>query len=334
MPIVFRTTPTGCQQGPYGQLIVTPITNLSATSTVVGQIVLTWSGGAGYNVQYSYALSNGTIQSTSGINPTTITLTSTNSITSIVTLTATVLGGSTSAISNSVTTSNPFFAAIPTSVTSNGLPTMYYPFWSDLKDYYSNTSTGVVDYALPTTGSNVAQFSTTKQYKTGANITGSMFQNGSWFKLPDLPAGYGTTTGGMTMCTWFNITSGGSTWVNENAAGRMKIFSQGNAQPLNYNFVNVPGGNGTTVNMGQWYFIVITAVWNGAVTQTVKDTANNTYTYTLGGGNWTSSPGASAGYHALGADNGNETGAGLYVNNFSIWPRVLSAAEITALYNM
>jgi hypothetical protein len=86
--------------------------------------------------------------------------------------------------------------------------------------------------------------------------------------------------------------------------------------------------------MGQWYFIVITAVWNGAVTQTVKDTANNTYTYTLAGGNWTTSPGASAGNHALGADSGGETGAGLYVNNFCIWPRVLSGTEINALYTM
>ena len=107
MPIVFRTTPTGIQQGPYSQLIVTPITNLTATSTVAGQIVLTWSGGAGYNVQYSYAVSTGTIQSTSGTNPTTITLTSTSQITTNVTLTETVLGGSTSAVSNSVTTINP-----------------------------------------------------------------------------------------------------------------------------------------------------------------------------------------------------------------------------------
>jgi len=104
MPIVFRTTPTGIQQGPYSQLIVSPITNLYATSTVAGQIVLSWSGGAGYNVQYSYAVSAGTIQSTSGINPTTITLSSTSQITTNVTLNETVLGGSTSAVSNSVTT--------------------------------------------------------------------------------------------------------------------------------------------------------------------------------------------------------------------------------------
>ena len=107
MPVVFRTTTTGIQQGPYSQLTVTPITNLTATSTIAGQIVLTWSGGSGYNVQYSYALSTGTIQSTSGINPTTITLTSTNQVTTTVTLTETVLGGSTNAVSNSITTSSP-----------------------------------------------------------------------------------------------------------------------------------------------------------------------------------------------------------------------------------
>ena len=117
MPIVFRTTPTGIQQSPYSQLIVTPITNLTATSTVAGQIVLTWSGGVGYNVQYSYAVSTGTIQSTSGINPTTITLISTNSVTTTVTLTETVLGGSGTAVSNSVTTPLLLTAAISTTPT-------------------------------------------------------------------------------------------------------------------------------------------------------------------------------------------------------------------------
>ena len=109
-------------QGPYkcasqSNMYPSAITGLTAASTVAGQITLSWSGGLGNNVVYSYALSNGTIQSTSGINPTTITLTSTNSITSIVTLTATVLGGSTSAISNSVTTVLLLTAAISTTPT-------------------------------------------------------------------------------------------------------------------------------------------------------------------------------------------------------------------------
>jgi len=144
MPIVFRTTPTGIQQGPYSQLIVSPITNLSATSSVAGQIVLTWSGGAGYNVKYSYALSSGTIQSTSGINPTTITLTSTNSVTTTVTLTETVLGGSASAVSNSVTTVSP-----------NG--TAHFVGYDSTS---TNGSYTIFAYTTPKTTSNAITFTT------------------------------------------------------------------------------------------------------------------------------------------------------------------------------
>ena len=108
MPYVFtsNSTPNNLKAITASQsnLFTTPITGLSATSTVAGQIVVTWSGGLGNNVKYSYALSSGTIQSISGKNQTTITLTSTDSVTTTVTLTASVLGGSTSVVSSPVTT--------------------------------------------------------------------------------------------------------------------------------------------------------------------------------------------------------------------------------------
>jgi len=107
MPLTFRSNPTGYQESSYANLIPTPITSVTAASTVAGQITLSWTGGAGNNVKYSYALSTGTIQSVSGVNPTTITLTSNTSISTIVTVTATVLDGSTNAVSNSVTTAAP-----------------------------------------------------------------------------------------------------------------------------------------------------------------------------------------------------------------------------------
>ena len=106
---VFRDTLGQCQIAPYSKMIPTAITGLNANSTVAGQITLSWSGGLGSNVIYSYVLSTGTIQSVSGsASPVTITLTSTAQITTTVTLTARVLGGSTSVVSNSVTTINPY----------------------------------------------------------------------------------------------------------------------------------------------------------------------------------------------------------------------------------
>ena len=104
MPLTFRPTPTGYQQASYNQLIPTLITNLTAVSNTPGQITLTWSGGDGYNIKYSYAVSNGILVSSSGINPTTLQLSTQNSIITTITLTGTVLGGSTTATSNSVTT--------------------------------------------------------------------------------------------------------------------------------------------------------------------------------------------------------------------------------------
>ncbi len=104
MPLTFRPTPTGYQQASYNQLIPTPITNLVAVSNLPGQITLTWSGGDGYNIKYSYAISTGTLVYALGINPTTLQLSSQNSINTTVTLTGTVLGGSTTATSANVTT--------------------------------------------------------------------------------------------------------------------------------------------------------------------------------------------------------------------------------------
>ena len=104
MPLTFRPTPTGYQQASYNQLIPTPITNLNAVSNTPGQITLTWSGGDGYNIKYSYALSNGTLVYALGSNPTTLQLSSQNSVTTTVTLTGTILGGSTTATSTSITT--------------------------------------------------------------------------------------------------------------------------------------------------------------------------------------------------------------------------------------
>ena len=111
---VFRDTLGQCQIAPYSKMFPTTITGLTATSTVAGQIVLTWSGGLGSNVIYSYVLSNntnpistiGTLTGNGVGTPysITLTLTSTAQVATTVTLTATVLGGSTSAVSGSVVT--------------------------------------------------------------------------------------------------------------------------------------------------------------------------------------------------------------------------------------
>ena len=124
---VFRNTGGSTTLASYSNTIPTSITNLTASSSVAGQITLTWSGGLGNNVKYSYTLSSGTIQSTSGTNPTTITLTTNSATTTTVTLTASVLAGSTSATSNSITTVAPITATVTgyTSSVVNGSYTIF-----------------------------------------------------------------------------------------------------------------------------------------------------------------------------------------------------------------
>jgi len=118
MVFLFKNTNGPITWGAVSNIIPTPITGLTATSTVAGQITLSWSGGIGQNVKYSYVLSSGTVQSVSGTaSPVTLTLTSTNQVTTTVTVTATLLGGSTSAVSNSVTTQSLLVAALSTTPT-------------------------------------------------------------------------------------------------------------------------------------------------------------------------------------------------------------------------
>ena len=113
MPFIFTSKGQQTLWATQSNMIPTAITGLTATSTVAGQITLTWSGGLGNNVKYTYALSNNTnpIATIGAITgngvgtpySVTLTLTTTNSVTTTVTLTASVLGGSTSAISSSIT---------------------------------------------------------------------------------------------------------------------------------------------------------------------------------------------------------------------------------------
>lgn len=58
MVFLFKNTNGPITWGAVSNIIPTPITGLTATSTVAGQITLTWSGGIGQNVKYTYALSN------------------------------------------------------------------------------------------------------------------------------------------------------------------------------------------------------------------------------------------------------------------------------------
>jgi len=115
MPLTYRSLGNRYQISSYSNLIPTPITNVAATSTVAGQIVVTWSGGAGYKPIYTYSVYNNTgsaivspsAYTISGTNPTTLTLTDTTSNSYTVTVTSNVLDGSGNGLSNAITSQSP-----------------------------------------------------------------------------------------------------------------------------------------------------------------------------------------------------------------------------------
>jgi len=102
---------------------ITPLSNINAVSSAPGQIVVTWTGGVGSNVQYSYSLSNGIIASSRGTNPTTLTLTRTDPLTTTVTVTATPFGNPFASVSG---TSSPINvgAGVGTGIKAPTMPTV------------------------------------------------------------------------------------------------------------------------------------------------------------------------------------------------------------------
>ena len=210
--------------------------------------------------------------------------------------------------------------AIPSTVSANGLPTLHYPFWNDVLDYATNTGTGGSDGTL-----NSSIYSTTRSYKSG--ITGSLCTNNSYFRLPDLPAGYGSANG-FTMCGWFYLPSASSTlWSNANGNGRVKLFSQGTSTFLAY--VTSMGTNTTvTSSVNTWEFVVYKAQPLGG---SVMLSINNGTVATVG--TWTvATTATNSSFNNIGADSPTDASL-IYVNNFYLFPRLLTTAEITALYN-
>jgi hypothetical protein len=263
MPLTFRTS-AGYTQGSYSQLIVSPMTNLIATSTVAGQITLTWSNAVGYNVKYSYALSSGTIQSISGQNPTTITLTSTNSIITAVTLTASVLGGSVSATSDSVTTLNPIKTLNTIYSALSGAPNITYNYNSQ-NCHVACDVTGQYIYVTQGSTSNFLYYS----------------------------SNYGATFSSVTFPTlglvWYSQITCSSTgqyvWVTANNGSA--YYSQNGGTSSNPTFTivsspNVSGPYATAVSADGTKVCLCSSTINGAGYSTNGTSATPTFTASTG----------------------------------------------------
>jgi len=267
------------------------ITSLNATSSVAGQITLSWLGGLGNNVKYSYALSTGTIQSVSGISsPVTLTLTTTDSVTTTVTLTATVIGGSASAVSNSVTTTSPYKTPSVTSglvlhsdflnpTTYSGTGTTFYNLVDSAAQSIMLGGAGSYSYSSPyliITNPTQGSFGT---YLLSASY--SVQTISLWLKINDTDTRYlydsRNISGATAFYLYYNSTGGISTnvtsvFINGGASNLSAILPIGSL--FNITFVlgsavtgNAMLGNSNTNNLNFNVSIARIVMYNRALSQ-------------------------------------------------------------------
>ena len=328
---VFRDTLGQCQIAPYSKMIPTAITNLTATSTVAGQITLSWSGGLGSNVVYSYVLSSGTIQSVSGsASPVTLTLTSTNQITSTVTVTAILLGGSGSVVSNSVTTPIPISGWVIVNKA-----TYYFPFISDYSNYVSGSavSAGITAYNNPT-------FITNTNSKTSAIDSTCLYLNNTSSQYATSTSISMTVQSAISFAFWVKsnktVTPYWGRLFTMECAGNTFELSFGISPVTNLMYIQRTGTafitSVSSLNNNTWFFVVLVISGTSAslyINGSTTAEATGTLSASITGNNYTIfSFGNYPSVYPNDYSNVN-------INNFAIYNGyALSSSDITTLYNL
>jgi hypothetical protein len=227
-------------------------------------------------------------------------------------------------------TSNAASTYVPSIVSANGLPTMFYPLTRNILDF-STTLTGISNSAVY--GScNISTISCYNSTGAGClyNSTGT---TGQYMWLPNVTL---PSTGGYTFALWFNSTAA-------NTTGMIFTFYIGTTKRI---YVSMNNGkaqvssNGSTLItlftpiVGKWYHMVWACPSVGASYVYVNGGTNNF------GTNYMVTPftylyGTTIIAYLLGDFYNGSNGTGMlgYVNNFYYFPRLLSPTEITAIYN-
>ena len=338
MPYVFASNSTNNQlkavTAAHSNLYTTPITNIVATSAVAGQIVVTWTGGVGNKVKYTYSLSTGTIQSTSGTNPTTITLSSTDSINTIVTIIAEVLGGKSNANANALTTMN----AIPT-------PDLIWYKCDNTTisgSSFINAASGSVGNGSIWTANGTASLSSSI-YTTSGSYSVSFSSNSSknvvstpLFTLPS------TSGQGYTLCAWIRYNSTGNimpfqmspSYGTNDAHNSFQNSSNGsvylwNFSPLYFALNNAANNQvQATSATGTWYHVAFTNLCN--TTGGGTGSAGSGIMY-FNGSQFSTTTGYWGGANSsLGLSETNFNGN---IYDFRVYGSVLTPTQIATIYN-
>jgi hypothetical protein len=269
MVLTFRNTNGQSQWAKYTNLIPTPITGLTATSTVAGQIVLTWAGGQGANPVYSLSVYNNTgsaavapsAYTISGQSSTgaTITFTSNTSNSYTITVTSSVLGGSTSA-SVTVTTLSPNMSSFTTinSVSAIATPSAF----SGL----SRTTYGANGFAVAV---NMTQTKMLFACPKGLYYSTSAEGGGSWATFT-LLTGWNLVSGGTAYNGVCSLTSDGSRGIAAGQYTDVYSINWSGSTPVATTITNY----GSTANAPWWWSSCITTDGNIALLNATSQGTN------------------------------------------------------------
>ena len=304
----------------------TNITSVAAPTVTDTGIIFTWSGGLAQDgtttVTTTYTLNgSGATPSLSGTGTATFSLL-TSQTSYIFVVTATTISSKTGTMTVSTTTPD-----------TTSPPVIYYPFQADTLDYaVPNNVSGISDGTL--SNGNI-YYQSSVGYKTGVgSLYNSTFNNANYFNLP---LNTFAEIKGCSIAFWFNVSNTSGTIfkaVNTTAGVSIHIFNYGIG---NYVQIYTPTGgyyllSGITYNT--WYHMV----W-------VLPSTGLSYIYINGGSvNSGRTIQYSASHQTVNLTptlmrffqdyNLPSSGAGSmgYMNNFNLYNRAISQAEITALW--
>lgn len=226
---------------------------------------------------------------------------------------------------------------IPSTVSVNGLPTLYYPFWTDILDYSINGITGVSDISFG--GTTPPSYSKTKSYNAKAG--GSLYNSNisCYARIPDAKLNTAAGGTGITVSFWFYIPTGATQnkmiWeiLDKNTSSNNRVY-------LFYNNTGIVmigiGNNSNTypISTNTWYFFTLVQA-AASQPQYFLNKAGQTFSLSTVA-NYTTFNFTSKSSHYLFGDSwvtNNYGGVQGYMNNFYYFNRVLTSAEIQALYN-
>jgi hypothetical protein len=229
-----------------------------------------WEWSIGDRIAYSYTVklvSNSSVVSgytTSGTNPTVFTGLAASTAYNVTVTATNPLG---SVLGTIASISTPSASILPSSVTTNGNPVRFYPFWNNVSDYPDGITGTQNIISLNATGTgNSAAYVTGTSYKAG--ISGSLYTrvSGGSVTLPTSGISSNIMSTGFTVGGWWYPTTSATTFFDLvlSASYRIKVWQGGAIDVANTSF------SVSAITLNAWTFICIRGIGGNKATLTIS----------------------------------------------------------------